>query len=147
VKQPSFVVVRSCALVCALFSLAGCVERKLTVTSEPGGALVYLNNREAGRTPFTTDIGWYGKYDVVVRKDGYETITSRKSINAPWWGYPPFDLFAEMMPWRPRDQHTLNFTMTQTPADASPDALVLRGLDLKRELPATRPSAGSASGN
>lgn len=121
--------------------VGGCVTRQLTVTSEPSGALVYLNDREAGRTPFTTDFTWYGDYDVVVRKDGYQTIVSKKKIAAPWWQYMPFDFFAEIAPWRPVDPHALNFTMRERGPDEPDRDLIGRGLELQSRLPATQPTA------
>jgi hypothetical protein len=116
----------------------GCVERKLTVTSQPPGALVYLNNREAGRTPFSTDFTWYGDYDVVVRKEGYKTIVSKKKIAAPWWQYPPVDFVAEVSPGRKVDEHTLNFTLTPL-EEVSASAMLERATELRRRLPATQP--------
>jgi hypothetical protein len=38
-------------LVGGMLLLAGCVERRLTITSEPSGALVTVNSKEVGRTP------------------------------------------------------------------------------------------------
>ena len=117
----------------------GCVQRKLTVTSEPSGALVYLNNREAGRTPFTTEFTWYGDWEVVVRKEGYQTIVSKKKIAAPWWQIPPIDFFAEVTPGRKVDEHTLNFTLTpQEPVSAS--AIMDRAVELRQQLPSTQPT-------
>ena len=54
-------------------AVTGCnrVERNLQVTSNPPGALVYLNGQEAGRTPMNKSFVWYGTYDVQVRKEGY----------------------------------------------------------------------------
>ena len=120
-------------------SLVGCVQRRLTITSEPSGALVYLNDQEAGRTPFTTDIRWYGDHDVVVRKDGYDTLVTHANVKAPWWQYPPIDLVAEIMPWQPTDQQSLHFALTPHPAE-TPGSIIERGLEMKRELPATQPA-------
>jgi hypothetical protein len=44
--------------------LAGCVERTITINSEPQGALVYLNDEEVGRTPVSVPFLYYGTYDV-----------------------------------------------------------------------------------
>src|SRR5258706_9997592 len=62
------------ALLPALALVAGCVERTMTIKSDPPGALVYLNDREIGRTPVTRDFTWYGDYQVEIRKDGYESV-------------------------------------------------------------------------
>ncbi|RYZ61519.1 MAG: PEGA domain-containing protein [Proteobacteria bacterium] len=122
-------------------AVGGCVTRQLSVTSEPPGALVYLNDREAGRTPFTTDFTWYGTYDVVVRKDGYDTIVAKKRVVAPWWQWMPFDFFAEIAPWRPVDRQTMNFAMHERQT-GEPDAAVIgRGLELQARLPATQPAS------
>lgn len=119
---------------------AGCggVTRQLSVDSQPQGALVYLNNQEAGRTPFTTDIDWYGTYDVVVRKEGFQTLTTKRRVIAPWWLWPPFDLIAELAPGRPTDRQTMAFTLEAQPTTAPVDDIIRRGQELRRDLPATR---------
>lgn len=123
----------------SVFIGAGCVQRKLTVTSEPSGALVYLNNREAGRTPFSTDFLWYGEYEVVVRKEGYQTIVAKKNVIAPWWQFPPIDLFAEITPPRKVDAHTLSFTLTPV-EEVSASAILERATEMRKQLPATQPA-------
>src|ERR1043165_4777491 len=55
----------------------GCVRRTLTVTTDPPGAVIYLNGVEAGRTPLERDFVFYGTYDVAVRKEGYETLKTK----------------------------------------------------------------------
>lgn len=44
--------------------LTGCIERTITITSEPSGSLVHLNDEEVGRTPLTVPFTFYGVYDV-----------------------------------------------------------------------------------
>lgn len=129
------------ALLFAL-AIAGCVRRQITVTSEPSGALVYLNDREAGRTPFTTDFVWYGTYDVVVRKEGFETLNAKTRVFSPWWGVPPIDLVAEMMPFHPTDRHQLHYVLRESP-DVAADELIARGSELRTHLPTTQPVAVS----
>ncbi len=123
--------------------LVGCVERKLTVTSEPEGALVYLNNQEVGRTPLTREFTWYGDYDVQLRHDGYETLKTSKEIVAPWWQWVPFDLFAEVIPVRWKDYHTVAFTMQ--PASTQPisgDVMLDRATKLRDELQSSERTRG-----
>lgn len=91
--------VAAAMLVCAA-SMAGCLERTITVTSEPPGAIVTLNDVEIGRTPVTTEFTYFGVYDVRVRKDGYEPLVTRRETTTPIWEYPGIDLFAIMAPWR-----------------------------------------------
>ncbi len=60
----------SLAVLAAAAGLTGCVERTITVTSDPSGALVYLNDTEIGRTPVTVPFTFYGTYDVRLEHDG-----------------------------------------------------------------------------
>ena len=93
-------------------AVGGCgVERTLRLESEPPGALVYLNGREVARTPAEVPLDWYGKYDVAVRKEGYETLKTERWVVAPWWQWPPFDLVAELVPLPLHDRHRLEFEL------------------------------------
>ncbi|HEX8325509.1 MAG TPA: PEGA domain-containing protein [Tepidisphaeraceae bacterium] len=123
------------AVCTGILALGGCVERKLTITSQPTGALVYMNDREVGRTPVETDFIWYGNYDVQVRKEGFTTLDQPTKLKAPWWQIPPIDLFAELMPWHPTDRQKLHFTLSpRQDVDTPPEELVNRGLQLKPQL-------------
>ena len=51
---------------------AGCVRRVVQITSDPDGAVVWMNDREVGSTPCEVEILHYGKYDVRVEKPGWE---------------------------------------------------------------------------
>ena len=115
------------------------MERKLTLTSEPSGALVYMNDREVGRTPIETDFIWYGKYDVQVRKEGYVTFNKPQRLKTPWWQIPPIDLLAEMAPWHPTDRQALHFVLKPREADNTPpEELVSKALLLKPQLESTK---------
>ncbi len=133
---------RSTPFLLALSLLStGCVERKLTVTSEPSNALVYLNGKELGRTPIETDFLWYGNYDVQVRKEGFDTLKTESQLTAPWWQWVPFDLFAELMPWHPTDRRSLHYTLDQAaPTDTPAEVLIDRATELKAKVegPASR---------
>lgn len=75
-----------------------CVERTITVTSEPAGALLHLNEREVGRTPVTVPFTHYGTYDVRLQADGHRPLWTRAEAKTPLWDLPGPDLFAEMIP-------------------------------------------------
>ena len=117
-------------------TLTGCgVERVMTIESDPPGALVYLNDAEVGRTPLQRDFTWYGKYDVVLRKDGYEPLQAKTDVNAPWWQWVPFDFFADLWPGRLTDRQHLRYSLT--PASTRPanaNDLIERGRELQSEL-------------
>lgn len=127
--------------------VGGCVQRRLTVVSDPPGATVTMNEHEIGRTPFTTDFVYYGVYDVQVRKEGYQTINKPQPLHAPWWAVPPLDLLAELMPWHPTDRRTLKFTLTPLQIeDTDTNNLISRASILQLQLESTRvPSTQAAA--
>lgn len=91
--------------------LCGCVEREITITSKPSGALVYVSDVEVGRTPVTIPFTWYGDYDVVLRMDGQQTFKTHALIIPPWYEVPPVDLFSDMAPWTYRDRRYLHYEL------------------------------------
>lgn len=116
--------------------LAGCVEQTLTITTDPPGALVDLNDGEMGRTPILRhEFTWYSNYGVTIRKEGYETLKTTRWLKAPWYMWVPFDLLAQAAPWRVRDHHDWHFVLqpvTTRPADVG--SLLTRADQLKGEL-------------
>jgi hypothetical protein len=79
-------------------AMGGCLERTITVTSEPPGALVTINSVEVGRTPVTTSFLFYGTYDVRLAREGYKPVWEPKKAKAPLYEFPPLDLGAEAIP-------------------------------------------------
>ena len=62
---------RTIALLLLIIATTGCVQRTISITSRPSGALVHLNDEEVGRTPLTVPFTYYGTYDVRL---SHETI-------------------------------------------------------------------------
>ena len=121
----------------ALALVSGCVRRQLTVKSDPPGALVYLNGEEFGRTPVTRDFTWYGTYDVVLRKEGYETLKTQGKVIAPWWQWVPFDFFAEALPLT--DRRSLSYSMKpEAEVKAEPGDMIDRADELRGQLRGTK---------
>jgi hypothetical protein len=121
--------------------VGGCsrVERNLMVTSDPPGALVYLNGQEAGRTPMNKTFIWYGTYDVQVRKDGFKTVNVKEKVWAPWWQIPPIDLLADLLPVPQYDSHKLSYTLTPLSNESENAAeLLARGERLQTQLQDSR---------
>jgi hypothetical protein len=126
-----------------LLLLGGCVQRIVTVKSDPPGALVYMNGQEVGRTPVSQEFLWYGSYDMVLRLDGYETLKTDAAVPAPPWQYIPIDLLTDMLPLT--DEHELNYTLTPAPptdpADLLSNAQQTRGMLESSALPHPKPPA------
>ena len=99
------------ALMMSLF-LSGCVRRRMTVRSNPPGATVYLDGKEIGRTPFSTNFDFYGRREFRLVKDGYETKTVILPVCAPWYEWFPLDFMSEvLLPGKLTDQKTYEFDM------------------------------------
>jgi hypothetical protein len=77
--------------------VCGCVERTARIRTNPPGALIVVNDEEVGVSPVKFSFQWYGDYDIIARKPGYETLKTHHQINAPWYENPPFDFFAELL--------------------------------------------------
>ena len=118
------------ALSLAAGALGGCLERDITITTDPPGALVTLNQVEIGRTPVTTPFKWYGDYDVRLELDGCKTVHAHANIIIPPQEVPPFDMFNEMAPWTYYDHRYLHYTMEKLVLP-DPEALIERAETLR----------------
>jgi hypothetical protein len=101
--------------------LSGCVQRTISISSHPEGALVWLNGREVGRTPVEVEFLHYGTYDVRLTKDGYESMLTSGEAKPPWWDSIPFDLVAEMTPGEKVSRIAWHYDLLVLPED--PDRL------------------------
>lgn len=103
-------------------TLGGCLERTVTITSEPPGAIVVLNDEEIGRTPVETGFRYFGVYDVRLQHDGYEPLVTEKEAVAPLWEYPGFDLLAIAAPWRVKTHLEWHFDLEPLPEPGTAEA-------------------------
>ena len=109
---------------------AGCVEREMTITSNPPGALALVSNVEVGRTPVTIAFTWYGDYDIILRAEGYKTLKTHAKIIMPIYEIPPLDLLSAVVPWTYHDQRYLHFEMEPF-VKLSDDVLIERALQME----------------
>jgi hypothetical protein len=92
--------------------LSGCVERRFRVETTPPGAAVFVNNVPYGSAPVDIPFIYYGKYDITLVKDGFQTRHVKQDISAPWYQYPPIDFFAESLwPWQITDLRPLHYDL------------------------------------
>jgi hypothetical protein len=97
----------------ALATSPGCVRRRLMVRSNPPGAMVYVDNQPIGTTPCATGFIYYGTREIRLVKPGYETLTVKQPIPAPWYQIPPLDFASEnLAPNEINDFRTVTYTMT-----------------------------------
>ncbi len=123
-------------LVAALLAIAsqtGCVRRRMTIRSNPPGAVVYVDERRIGVTPTSTSYTYYGTRNIQVAKDGYETVKEEHRFRAPWYQYFGIDFFAEnLWPFETRDERILDFDLPPMQATV-PSQVIGRADQLRGE--------------
>ena len=118
----------------ASLHLTGCVERKLTINTEPQGALVTLNDEEIGESPTTVNFQWYGDYNVRISKEGYETLNTHRQLKSPWYDEFPFDFFAQIVnPNRIVDSYEWTFELAPK-RQISRDELIRNAQEAEKQL-------------
>ena len=110
----------------------GCVQRRMTIRTNPPGALVYVDNYEIGTTPVSTDFIYYGRRRIRLVKEGFETVTIEQPIPAPWYQWFPLDFVSEnLVPGEIRDERVLNYQMVPQRM-ISPQEILNQAEELRR---------------
>jgi hypothetical protein len=126
----------------AAAALSGCVQRRMTIRSNPPGAMVYVDDEPIGITPCSHDFVYYGTRKVRLVKDGFETQTVLQPMPAPWYQFTPIDFVAEnLVPWEIRDERYLDYQL-QPQVIVPTDQLLGRAENLRassRGAPAAAP--------
>ena len=108
---------RNCLLLAVLIAillvvLSGCVERKLTINTDPQDAVVILNDEEIGQSPVTVSFNWYGDYNVRIEKAGFVTLKTHRLLEGPWYDKFTYDFFAQVLnPKRIVDEYEWTFEL------------------------------------
>ena len=90
----------------------GCVERLLQVRSDPPGATVYINGKNAGKTPLDFEFTYYGTVDIILRHEDHLSHRELFPLQPPWYEYFPVDFISELVvPWTIHDNHDVNVTL------------------------------------
>lgn len=120
-----------CLLAGLFVTTSGCVRRRLTVRTNPPGALVYVDHQLIGPSPASTPFTYYGTRHIEVVGDGYRTEKILRTFYPKWYEVPPLDFVSETLwPWELRDQRVVDITMLQQPAVPS-EELIARGDEMR----------------
>jgi hypothetical protein len=92
-QVPSRWLLAGLLLSCAL--TPGCVSRRLTILSQPAGALVEVDGERLGLTPVSMDFTYYGVREITLSKPGYETLTVQQPTPTPWYQVFPLEFFSD----------------------------------------------------
>ena len=111
----------------------GCVTRRVLITSEPPGAIVYRNGQYIGATPVEEPFTYYGKYRYRLVRDGYEPLDVVQDLEAPWYQLPGPDFVSEnLIPYTFREVKTLHYQL-QPALPVRPDDIRARADALRGE--------------
>lgn len=106
----------------AVLATTGCVERRYTIRSEPPGALVVVNGEEIGTTPVSRSFVFYGKREITLVADGYQTENIIQPMDAPWYDNIVTEAFTEnLLPFTIRDEREYNFRLKPAQVASSGD--------------------------
>lgn len=123
-------------LLIALPVCSGCVRRRLTVRTNPPGAMVYVDRQLIGPSPASTSVTYYGTRHIEVVGDGYRTEKVLRTFNPPWYQIPPLDFISETLwPWEVRDQRVVDITMIPDPQVPS-EELIARADTMRTQVAA-----------
>ncbi len=112
--------------------LTGCMQRRLTVRSNPAGALVYVDDVEIGHTPVSIPFTYYGTRTIRLEKDRFQTVEVQQKINAPWYQVPPLDFFTDVLwPYEIRDEREVKIDLQ--PLQPTNEAQVLERANQTRQ--------------
>ncbi len=117
----------------------GCIERTVHITSEPPGAMVWVNDVEVGRTPVEVEYEWEGAYDVRVMLEGYESVWEKREAKGAAHDIPGVDLVATVLPARFRSESRWHFELRR--ADEDVDGALERARSMRVR------AAGSSEGD
>jgi len=120
------------------FAINGCADRKIIVNSEPEGAKVSLDNELKGITPCSIPFTYYGKREVRLQKEGYQSFKTDVSINPPFIHVFPFDLLLIFLPYPLTDYHTFSYKLTKY-EEIDVAKVLERGRELKKYLQQKQP--------
>lgn len=90
---------RAAACLLAAVLITGCsTQRTLEIASEPPGARIWVNGvLQRGVTPVRVPFTHYGRFDVRLEKDGYESVAVELHVPTQLDGYPVIDLPLEAL--------------------------------------------------
>ena len=132
----SMVVILFCTLA------TGCIRKRMTVRSNPPGAMAYIDKQPIGLTPVSTSFTYYGTRNFELVRDGYRPERFLRKISPPWYAIPPLDFFTETLwPFEQRDERIIDVQLTPAPV-VSAEALIDGGEQLR--LQASQGIASSA---
>ena len=100
--------------VAALLLSMGCVSRRLTIRSDPPGALVEVDGKRVGVAPVALDFTYYGTREISLSLPGYDTMTVQQPIPVPFYQLFPVDFVSNhFLPQHVTDRHDFTYKLAR----------------------------------
>ncbi len=104
-----------CVSVVGLAS-TGCLQRSLSISSEPSGAQLIVNGQAAGNTPAKLAFHHHGTYRVELRKPGYVPVVEGLRVGPKIYERMPIDLVTDVLwPGKIVDDRKVHYKLKKTP--------------------------------
>ena len=101
------------------------------------GTVVGVDEHPGARAPsllLTLDLGTYGTHDVVLQKDGYDTLKTMQTVPPPWYQRLPFEIFSDnLLPFQLTNRHDFSYQLQPSPTVPSTQGLRERANSLRSE--------------
>ena len=118
----------ACVLAVLGLALAGCVEKKMLIRSEPPGAPVWVDEAPVGTTPVDYRFEHYGRRRIRIGpiRDASDKATHLMTervveIEPPWYEKFPVDFFYEVLwPGLIVDEHLVEMKLTPAAQQPTP---------------------------
>lgn len=123
------------AVLASPLCLSGCVERFLTIHSDPPGAAVYVDGEKVGTTPCEVTYAWYGTRDLILDLKGYTLVRQQITLSPPWWQILPFDFITDIIiPISIHDRTIVSYALDEAPiSQEAVDGVLERAEELRKK--------------
>ena len=131
-RRPARPLLAAAAVAAAALS-GGCqsMHRRLSVQSDPPGALVLVDGRRIGVTPTSVTFDYYGGREITLVKDGFETQTFTAPVDPPFYQVPPLDFVTDnFVPTTIEDRRVIRRRLVPT-RPVPTDGVLLRADELR----------------
>lgn len=78
-------------LLLTLACFSGCVSRRMTIRTDPPGALVEVDGERLGLSPVSMDFTYYGTHEITLSAPGFETLKVQQPVARPIYQRIPID--------------------------------------------------------
>ncbi len=130
-KRIGLLIILAFFLILGLFTVSGCVQRKMVITSEPSGAEVWVNEQWHGKTPFELPFKHYGVFSIRLEAEGYYPMYVKEPVAAPFYQQPGIDLISEAaIPTTIEDDRSLHYVMQKIEGPDEMSAVLERADDM-----------------